>query len=107
MRLPLGIAVAVAALALVGCPNPNSIGVQDTGTVAVTTVDGSTGQPVAGVLVNAGSTITCTTGPNGTCSMQVPVGKWTLIASVPGLHGSADVTIVKDTQATVTIQMSQ
>lgn len=108
MRLIAGFAVTLCALALAGCPNPNAIGVQTYGTVAVTAVDGSTGQPVSGALINAGSTYTCTTGSNGSCPspLQLPVGKWTIVASAPGLHGSADVTITENTPATATIQMS-
>jgi hypothetical protein len=108
MRLLGGFAAAVAALALAGCPNPNDIGVQTYGYVAVKTVDANTGQPVANVLVNAGSTYTCTTGSDGSCPqpLKLPVGKWPLVASAPGLHGSADVTIAENTTASVTIQLS-
>ena len=108
MRFLTAFAVVATALALAGCPNPNQIGVQITGTVAAKTVDANTGQPVAGVLVNAGSTYTCKSDANGNCLplLQLPVGKWTLTASAPGLHGSADVTVVQDTQTSVTIQMS-
>jgi hypothetical protein len=100
------LAVTFAALALTGCPNPNAIGVQTYGTVSVKTVDGS-GQPVAGALVNAGSTYTCTTGSDGSCKtpLQLPVGKWTIVASAAGLHGSADVTVSETVPASVTIQM--
>ena len=107
MRLLPMFAVALAALALTGCPNPNAIGVQTYGTVLVKTVDGGSGHPVAGALVNAGSTYTCTTGSDGACTLtKLPVGKWTVLASAPGLHGSADVTVTENTQASVTIQMA-
>jgi hypothetical protein len=108
MRMLAPLAVAFAALALYGCPNPNAIGVQNTGTLLVTTVDGSTGQPVANVLVSAGSNYTCRTGANGVCStvLTLPVGQWTVVASVAGLQGIANVTIATNAQATVTIQMN-
>jgi hypothetical protein len=110
MRFPTAIAVTVMALALAGCPNPNDIGVQTYGTVAVTVIQASNGKPVAGALVNAGSTVTCTTGADGMCAsppgpLKLPVGKWTIVASAPGLQGSADVTITENTQASVTIQV--
>jgi hypothetical protein len=107
MRLLGGLAVAVAALALLGCPNPNDIGVQIYGSILTKTVDGTSGQPLAGVLVNAGSNNTCTTGADGTCTLlKVPVGKWTVTAYIAGLHGSADVSVTENTQTSVTIQMS-
>jgi hypothetical protein len=106
MRLLPLLAVTFAALTLTGCPNPNAIGVQTYGSVSVKTVDGS-GQPVSGALVNAGSTYTCTTGSDGLCKtpLQLPVGKWTIVASTAGLRGSVDVTVAENAQSSVTIQM--
>jgi len=107
MRLLGGLAVAMAALALAGCPNPNDIGVQTYGSIAVKAVDATSGQPVAGALVSTGSTYTCNTGADGTCPLpKVPIGKWTVNAATAGLHGSADVTVTENTQTSVTIQMS-
>jgi len=107
MRLLGGLVVAVAALALAGCPNPNDIGVQIYGTIFVKTVDATSGQPVVGALVNAGSNNTCSTGADGTCTLlKVPVGKWTVSAATAGLRGSADVSVTENTQTSVTIQMS-
>lgn len=106
MRFAAALATVLMALALAGCPNPNDIGVQTYGTVAVTVLDGGTGKPVSGALVSAGSTITCNTVANGTCTLpQVPVGKWTIQASAPGLQGSSDVTVTANQTTTVTIQM--
>ncbi len=106
MRLLGGLVVAVAALALAGCPNPNDIGVQIYGTIAAKTVDATSGQPVAGVLVSTGG-YTCNTVADGTCSLyKIPVGKWTVYANIAGLRGSADVTVTENTQTSVTIQMS-
>jgi hypothetical protein len=106
MRLLGGLAVAVAALALAGCPNPNDIGVQIYGSILAKTVDATTGQPVVGALVSAG-TFTCNTVADGTCPLnKVPVGKWTVSANTAGLRGSADVTVTENTQTSVTIQMS-
>jgi hypothetical protein len=106
MRLLYALAATAAALALTGCPNPNAIGVQTTGTLLVTTVDGGTGQPIAGVLVNAGSNYTCQTASNGTCTLTLPVGQWPVVAHTAGLSGTADATVAANTQATVTIQMN-
>jgi hypothetical protein len=108
MRLLTALTLAAATVALAGCPNPNAIGVQTTGTLAVTTVDASSGQPLANVLVNAGANYTCSTGANGMCAqpLTLPVGQWTVVAHVAGLQGSANVTITANTPSTVTIQMS-
>ena len=107
MRLFGGLAAVVAAVALAGCPNPNDIGVQVYGTILAKTVDATSGQPLAGVLVNAGSNYTCSTASDGSCTLQkVPVGKWTVTAFIAGLHGSADVTVTENVQTAVTIQMS-
>ena len=110
MRLLAGIAITMAALALAGCPNPNNIGVQTYGSVNVKVIDATTGKPVSGALVNAGSTVTCTTGADGTCAnppgpIPLPVGKWTIVASAPGLQGTADVTVTENTTVSVTIQV--
>ncbi len=111
MRLPGVLAALTAtlmALMLAGCPNPNDIGVQTYGTVAVTVVDSSTGKPVAGALVSAGSTITCMTGADGMCQkgpLQVPAGSWTIQAAAAGLRGSADVVVTANQQSSVTIQL--
>ena len=106
MRLLGGVVAVVSAIALYGCPNPNNIGVQVYGSVAVTVVDANSGNPVAGALVNAGSTITCTTVANGTCTLeQVPVGKWPIVAHAAGLSGSADATVTANQQTSVTVQV--
>ena len=108
MRLLTALVVAAAAVALAGCPNPNNIGVQTTGTLLVTTVDGTTGAPIPNVLVSAGSNYTCYTGSNGVCTqpLTLPVGQWPIQANTAGLHGTANVTITANTQSTVTIQMN-
>jgi len=108
MRVLTALAASAAAVALAGCPNPNAIGVQTTGTLVVTTVHGSTGQPVANVLVSAGSIYTCTTLASGVCDklLTLPVGQWTIQANGAGLRGTATVTIQQNVQSTVTIQMN-
>ena len=108
MRRPLALAALLGALALSGCPNPNDIGVQNYGTVAVTVVDGTTGKPVSGALVVASSTVTCQTGANGMCTsgpLKLPVGNWTITAETPGQKGSSDVTVVENQQVSTTIQI--
>jgi len=110
MRKIFGIVSLIAAIALGGCPNPNNIGVQNYGTVAVTVVDGTTGKPVNGALVSAGSTYTCTTGADGMCAsppgpLRLPVGNWTITAVTAGQKGSSDVTIVENQQISTTIQI--
>lgn len=108
MRRLLGFAVLLASIALAGCPNPNDIGVQNYGTVAVTVVDGTTGKPVSGALVVASSTVTCQTGANGMCAngpLKLPVGNWTITAETAGQKGSSDVTVVENQQVSTTIQI--
>lgn len=107
MRLIIASLVTIAAVALAGCPNPNAIGVQDMGTIVATTVDGTSGQPIANVIVSAGSNFTCTTASNGVCTLpQVPVGAWTVMGNAAGLHGSATTTVTKNNTSNVTIQMN-
>jgi len=110
MRNVFGFAALLAAIVLSGCPNPNDIGVQTYGTVAVTVVDGTTGKPVSGALVSAGSTTTCTTGADGTCAkppgpLRLPVGNWTITAVTAGQQGSSNVTVVANQQISTTIQI--
>ena len=106
MRMFTVAAVAAAALALTGCPNPNAIGVQTYGSIQATTKDANSGQPLAGVLVSAGSNFTCQTHADGTCTLtQIPVGKWTVVASTAGLHGSVDVTVTENVQTSALILM--
>ncbi|HEY7993763.1 MAG TPA: hypothetical protein VID24_06120 [Candidatus Eremiobacteraceae bacterium] len=107
MRKIFGIASLIAAIALGGCPNPNDIGVQNYGTVAISVVDGTTGKPVSGALVSAGSTYTCTTVASGMCAspLRLPVGNWTITAVTAGQKGSSDVTVVENQQISTTIQI--
>jgi hypothetical protein len=107
MRFLAAAALAAAALTLTGCPNPNAIGVQTYGSIKVTATDGSSGKPVVGAIANAGSTITCQTHEDGTCVLiSVPIGKWTVQVASPGLHGSADVTVTENSQATAVVSMN-
>jgi hypothetical protein len=107
MRFLAAAALAAAALTLTGCPNPNAIGVQTYGSIKVTATDGSSGKPVAGAVASAGSTITCPTDANGTCVLNpVPIGKWTVRVSAPGMNGSADVTVTENTQVTAAVTMN-
>lgn len=104
------ILAAALALGLTGCPNPNAIGVQQFGAIAVHCALASNGQPVAGALVSASSTLICPGGTDssGNCTIpQVPVGMWTVSADAPGLHGSAaGVTVTENQTSNVIIQMN-
>lgn len=109
MRFILTLAAALA-LSLTGCPNPNAIGVQQFGAIAAHCVLASNGQPVAGALVSASSTLICPGGTDasGNCTIpQVPMGSsWTVTADAPGLHGSVfPVTVTENQTTNVTIQM--
>src|SRR5579864_5593339 len=82
------VAVASCAALLAGCPNPNAIGVQQTGSVKVTCVQASNNQPVAGALVSISATQVDHTGNDGTVVIaNVPVGPQNVTADAPGLHG--------------------
>lgn len=72
-------------LALVGCANPNFIGIQDYGTIIGNVVD-STGKPIAGALVSAtGTGNTIRTNGDGSFSLpQVAVGMQTVSVSAAG-----------------------
>jgi hypothetical protein len=106
----LGIAIAVlGSLVLAGCPNPNSIGVQEFGTVNATCVLASNNQPVAGVLVSVGGvTATVTTNSAGQVTIpQVEIGTHTVDAHAAGLDGnSPTVTVTENTTTPVTVLMS-
>ncbi|HXW77121.1 MAG TPA: carboxypeptidase-like regulatory domain-containing protein [Candidatus Eremiobacteraceae bacterium] len=108
MRLLTAAIISAATLLLAGCPNPNAIGVQTTGTVQVTTVD-QNGNPVSGARVSAGSNYTCNTGANGICTsvLTLPVGPWTINAYAPGLTGTVtNVMVTENQQTSVTITMN-
>jgi hypothetical protein len=99
----------VGSLVLAGCPNPNSIGVQEYGTVNVTCVLATNNQPVAGALVSVGGvTAGQTTNSAGQVTlMQVEIGSHTVSAYAPGLEGdNPTVTVVENQQASVTVHMS-
>jgi hypothetical protein len=88
-----GTGAAAACLGLVGCPNPNAIGVQTFGFIQVTCVQASNNQPVTGALV----TVDGTTGPD-TNSSGISIVQNVAIGSnipaecnAPGLSGSATI----------------
>ena len=102
-------AVVAAVLELWGCPNPNSIGVQQYGTVVVTCVQASNNQPVAGALVSIGGvTAQQTTDASGKVTLtQVEIGTHEVRANAPGLDGdNPSVTVVQDQTVQVTVHMS-
>jgi hypothetical protein len=107
MRYVSLVGTILAALALSGCPNPNAIGVQKYGTVAVTAVLASNGQPVANALVSIGSMQTCNTHADGTCPItQVPIGEQLVHAEATGLTSTpVPVNVLENQTVNVTIQM--
>lgn len=109
MRSPflVGSLLALGLFGLVGCPNPNSIGVQDFGSVTVHCVRFSDGSPVPNANVSANSNTVGTTDANGVYTFinNVPVGPQTFIAQAAGLKGTQNATIVKGANPDVTIQM--
>ena len=101
------LAAVLAAALLTGCPNPNAIGVQTTGSLTVTCVQASNGQPVSGALVSIGSTLVETTNGNGVATFNaVPTGTQNVVANAPGLTGSTTVTIVENQSKSATISMT-
>lgn len=102
------IAAACSAALLSGCPNPNAIGVQQTGSIRALCVLASNNQPVSGALVVVNSTQNKTTGPDGVAQIDaVPVGPQNVTADAPGLHGGpVAVQVSENATAQVTIPMS-
>jgi len=106
MRYAVICALASVSLALAGCPNPNAIGVQIYGSVAVHVQDAG-GQPVAGALVSIGSDFAGDTDGNGNFTFpQIPVGDWEVDANAPGLTGKAQVHVTENNQSSVTVSMT-
>jgi hypothetical protein len=116
MKIPViafSTGLLVSCLALWGCPNPNSIGVQTFGYVLVTCVQASNNQPAAGALVSVDGQV----GPNTSSSGTSLVGNIAVGTNIPascnapGLSGSAIVPSLTaaNTQTNplpITIQMS-
>ncbi len=107
-RAVAALTVAVAAVALWGCPNPNAIGVQQFGIVQATCVQASNNQPVSGAIVTVGGvTATSTTDNTGSVTIQqVEIGTHTATADAAGLHGEAPVTVVQNQTVPVRISMA-
>lgn len=104
----MALATAGCAALLSGCPNPNAIGVQQTGSIRVTCVLASNNQPVANALVAVNSTQTANSGSNGVAVISnVPIGPQNVTADAPGLHGGpTPVQVTEGNTAQVTVQMS-
>jgi len=108
MRYALFAGAGLAALALAGCVNPNSIGVQKFGTIAAYAVLASNNQPVANALVIVNSTQQCSTHADGTCQIpMVPIGPQQVSAAAAGLTGApVPVNVQENVTVNVTIPMS-
>ncbi len=107
MRYALAAALALVASGLVACGNPNAIGVQVFGSVAVHCQKASDGSPVVGALVSVGSTAALETDANGNATFpQVPAGPQTFIARAPGLEGTAQLTVVANGSQNVSIDLT-
>lgn len=104
----LAVAAACCALVLSGCPNPNAIGVQQTGSVRASCVLASTGQPVVDALVAVNATQTTHSGSDGVALLTgVPIGPQNVTADAPGLHGGpVPVQVTENNTSSVTVQMS-
>jgi len=102
------ISACLGALALTGCPDPNAIGVQQTGSVTAQCLLSSNNQPVVDALVVLNSNQNCRTGSDGRCTIdKAPVGSQTLTANAPGLQGGpVSTTVVEGQNATVQIPMT-
>ena len=107
MRFALAAALALGLISLVGCPNPNAIGVQVFGAVTVHCQKASDGSPVAGALVSVGSTAALNTDSSGNVTFpQVPAGPQTFIARAPGLTGTAQLTVTANGTQNASIDMT-
>ena len=102
------VALLCATLGLLGCPNPNAIGVQQFGTVDVVCVLASNSQPVAGVLVTIGGTTAAslTDASGKTTVTPVPIGSHAVDAHAAGLDNEpVTVTVIQDTTITQQVLM--
>jgi hypothetical protein len=107
MRFALAAALALGLTSLLGCTNPNSIGVQVFGAVTVHCQRASDGSAVAGALVSVGSTAALNTDASGNVTFpQVPAGPQTFIARAPGLSGTAQLTVVANGTQNLSIDMT-
>lgn len=68
-----------------GCGNPNSVGVQQFGTIVGRVLDATNNRPVSGVLVSVGSLYTTYTDAKGGFTLSnIPIGSQQLTANAPG-----------------------
>lgn len=104
----LAVATGCCALALSGCPNPNAIGVQQTGSIRVSCVLATNGQPVADALVAVNTIQTTHSHADGVALLTgVPIGPQTVTADTAGLHGGpVPVQVTENNTSSVTVQMS-
>ena len=104
----LPFAAVAATLALWGCPNPNSIGVQQFGNVKATCVQASNGQPVSGAIVTVdGVTATTTTDSSGSVTIpNIAIGTHPITAEAAGLHGQDTVTVIENQTVPKQVLMS-
>ena len=104
----LPFAVVASTLSLWGCPNPNSIGVQQFGSVKATCIQASNSQPVSGAIVTVdGVTATTTTDSSGTVTItNIPIGTHPIIAHAAGLDGSDTVTVIENQTVPKQVLMS-
>jgi hypothetical protein len=104
----IAITLGCCAATLSGCPNPNAIGVQQTGTVRALCVLASNNQPVANALVVVNATQNGPSGPDGVAVITgVPVGPQNVTADAAGLHGGpVPVQVADGGTFNVTIPMS-
>ncbi|MDQ6780546.1 MAG: carboxypeptidase-like regulatory domain-containing protein [Candidatus Eremiobacteraeota bacterium] len=104
----LAVATACCAALLWGCPNPNAIGVQQTGSIRASCVLASNGQPVVDALVAVNATQTAHSGSDGVALLTgVPIGPQNVTADAPGLHGGpVPVQVTENNTSSVTVQMS-
>jgi Carboxypeptidase regulatory-like domain len=104
----VSLAVVAAVLTLWGCPNPNSIGVQQFGSVKATCVQASNGQPVPGAIVTVdGVTAQHTTDSSGTVTIDnIAIGTHPITAHAAGLDGSDTVTVIENQTVPKQVLMS-
>jgi hypothetical protein len=116
MKIPIAtfsaaLVVCAACFGLWGCPNPNDIGVQTFGYVAVTCVQASNNQPVSGAIATVDGN-TQAAGSNGVAIVKAAIGS-NIPASceAPGLSGSTTIpsltaTSTQSSPFPITIPMS-
>jgi hypothetical protein len=83
-------------LTLAACNDPNSIGLQEYGTIYGTVLNVKTNQAIGGALVSAAGYI-ARTDPKGGFQLRVPIGSQSVTVIAPGFKtATVDISVLKN-----------